>query len=569
MPASKQLLALFVLLLSVSAAQSLSVLDSEARATTAITDGDLISLRADLPKAASETTVLSFALEPDQELASCRVSVGETGCSSPPQHALGWYWSRSGEPQANVRLKVVTSRSETVAESIIEISPRPVILVHGYNSSAATWQAYLGEDGFLAPLNLSGFAIGEPAEAGALKLGDLSQPRAPTLTLAENADVLANYIARVKRASGAQMVDLVAHSMGGLVARMYIARVMQERDVAQLITLGTPNGGSACARLPVSLGFAMPASLELRPSYVQAVLNPQLTERRDVPFAMLAGTPIKSAARAPCTNAPTDLVVSRSSAGGIGQVVEMPVTHGNMTASNDVFEGFVTPNLKRPVGAFEPYLDEFVPLVQTEAAQVTRTFSGTLEPGEAREFTIFLDSVVVASFALYDPSLSLEASVRGASGALIDLEANADGFLELEDPNALFQLGYGFDNPKPGTWLVTLSAADTAPIEGAPFALSAQVVGGAQLTATSSTLLPELAETVTLSAQFEGEVQTEDIRALIRLPNGALEELTFGEDGKTTWQPKQRGLHSIDVVARAQTEDLVIERTVPLAVEVR
>ena len=100
---------------------------------------------------------------------------------------------------------------------------------------------------------------------------------------------------------GAQMVDLVAHSMGGLVARVYIAQVMDERDVAQLIMLGTPNGGSPCARLPVSLGFAVPASLELRPNYVRNVLNPQVTERRDVPFSMLAGTPINDAFRSPCT----------------------------------------------------------------------------------------------------------------------------------------------------------------------------------------------------------------------------------------------------------------------------
>lgn len=568
----KVLTYLLALILSSAAAQSVTMLDKDGRVATALTDGDLITLRAELGEPVKEATELQFTLEPDHEVASCHVSRGEASCSSRTFHALGWYWS-AGEPQPERILSVAIAEDE-VATLELEVSPRPVVLVHGFNASAATWRAYVGEDGFLSLLGLSGFAVGDLPEAGLLNLGSASRPRSPTLTLEENAEVLGGYIDALKRISGAQMVDLVVHSMGGLVARVYIAQVMDERDVAQLVILGTPNGGSPCARLPVSLGFAVPASLELRPNYVRNVLNPQVTERRDIPFSMMAGTPIRDAFRSPCTSTPTDLVVSRSSAGSIGQVVEMDVAHTDMTASEEVFESFVAPRLTRSPGTFEPHLDEFVPLPEAEPTQVTQTFSGTLAPGETRDLTVHLDAVLVASFALYDPALSLEVEVRGASGQVLDLQTDAAGLIELDDPDALFQLGYGFENPKPGAWRVRLRASERAPADGAPFALSAQVVGGAQLEVSLSDTLPAIGETVTLSATFDGEaLEIETVRAHIRSAKGDVQSLSLEPAGNTyvaSWQPEQRGLYGIDVIARSVTaEGLTVERTVSLSVEVR
>ena len=123
----------------------------------------------------------------------------------------------------------------------------PVVLVHGLLSNAATWTAYTRSGGLLARTGLHGFAVGDGQAPGALNTGNLAQPTAATLPLRANAAQLAQYIAGVRRATGAEMVDLVAHSMGGLIARFYIDRLMDGRDVAQLLTLGTPHGGSDCA----------------------------------------------------------------------------------------------------------------------------------------------------------------------------------------------------------------------------------------------------------------------------------------------------------------------------------
>ncbi|MEW6611018.1 MAG: NosD domain-containing protein [Patescibacteria group bacterium] len=54
-------------------------------------------------------------------------------------------------------------------------------------------------------------------------------------------------IDQAKQASGTDKVDIVGHSMGGILARAYIQGGHYEHDVDQLITLGTPHYGSGDA----------------------------------------------------------------------------------------------------------------------------------------------------------------------------------------------------------------------------------------------------------------------------------------------------------------------------------
>ena len=182
-------------------------------------------------------------------------------------------------------------------------------MVHGINSS---WEALdhlrraCGLHGRHRPGRLCGRR--RPG-AGRDEYGLGPGPRGAHDTIAEDAAILGSYIAHVKRATGAQMVDVVAHSLGGLISRYYLDRVMGARDVAQLIMLGTPQAGTECAVLPSALGFLMPATLEIRPSYMTGIFNPQITHRHGVPFHAVAGTAFQSPVGSPCTGVPNDLVV--------------------------------------------------------------------------------------------------------------------------------------------------------------------------------------------------------------------------------------------------------------------
>lgn len=59
-----------------------------------------------------------------------------------------------------------------------------------------------------------------------------------------NASALANRINVVKGMTGAQKVDIVAHSLGGLVAKQYLKDFADSNDVGTLIMIGTPQLGT-------------------------------------------------------------------------------------------------------------------------------------------------------------------------------------------------------------------------------------------------------------------------------------------------------------------------------------
>jgi sugar lactone lactonase YvrE len=102
-----------------------------------------------------------------------------------------------------------------------------VLLVHGICGSASAWST------FVQTLSDSGYI------AHTIQLGDTAYslpPRAYVAALTAKLDSI-----------GADHVEVIAHSMGGLVTREYMRRQAdsgQPNRVAQLVTLGTPYHGS-------------------------------------------------------------------------------------------------------------------------------------------------------------------------------------------------------------------------------------------------------------------------------------------------------------------------------------
>lgn len=546
----------------------------DGQTITRLTDGDHVTLRATRAAAANSTAAVEFHLDgAPARIASCVIGAGQRGCETRPFSLLGAYWAADGRVAAERRITATLPRVGAATQLWVQIRPRPVVLVHGLLAGPGTWQAYTAEHGMLASVGLQGYAVGDGRFAGALNMGDVTSPRSPTATLPENAAALARYIAGVKAATGAQMVDLVAHSMGGLIARYYIARLMKQRDIAQLLMLGSPHGGSDCSGLASALGFFAPAALELRPAYLQRIFNPAVARRRGVPFYTLAGDAIIESFKAPCTGVPSDLVVGVASTAAIaGELMRRPLLHTAMTTSEEAFRQFVAPRLQAPAGSFVDAPDPPLPPAGDDAAQFTRVFAGRVEAGATIDIPIDIDRVAVASFALFDPSRALTLTVRGASGNQIELSPDRHGLIRVDDPGTLVHLGYGFERPRPGPWRVSLQASPQA---ASDYALSVRVTGGPQLRASLSTLTPRRDEPVVLTATLDADAAALadlSFEALIRQPDGAEQRLPLtirAGRATMTWRPSQPGLHSVDVVARASADGLPLERTALLALEVR
>ena len=106
--------------------------------------------------------------------------------------------------------------------------PLPVLLIHGYAEDAAIWKKW--ED-MLRIDGIQFFTV--TFKDSDDKCGSAEQ----------HAKELEKRVQDIKQQSGAQKLNIVGHSKGGLDARIFLD-ITDTKDVANLIMIGTPNAGS-------------------------------------------------------------------------------------------------------------------------------------------------------------------------------------------------------------------------------------------------------------------------------------------------------------------------------------
>ncbi|MEV6394116.1 alpha/beta fold hydrolase [Streptomyces sp. NPDC051907] len=86
------------------------------------------------------------------------------------------------------------------------------------------------------------------------------------------AELLGRHIEEICTRTGHREVDIVGHSLGGLIARYYVQRLGGDQRVRILVTLGTPHSGTAVA----PLASAHPIVRQMRPesSVIQELRRP-------------------------------------------------------------------------------------------------------------------------------------------------------------------------------------------------------------------------------------------------------------------------------------------------------
>jgi len=568
-----QILLVFCFLLAMGFAQAepvlgqstkaqITIFDKLSQPVTSLVDGNTISIKIQIPDPLTTETNVDFLLSGiDSPISTCHIPAGIRSCETATFSTLGWYWNLDGTQQLQRTISARLNGQQ--AQVNVTVYPRPVVMVHGFNADFHSWDNYLGPQGYLASLGLHGYAVGDGQVEGVLNTGSISDPTARTNTIAQNAAILGIYIDNVQKATGAEKVDLLVHSMGGMISRYYLDRVMTHDNVAQLIILGTPMAGTACSSLPAALGVLLPATLEIQPSYMVNVFNQQIVHRKGVPFYALAGTKLEDTVESPCTPVPSDMVVAEESVKAIPMPVqEIPLLHIELNTSLQVFEEFVTPLIKTPPGKFETAVDPPPGSTPPTSQQFTKVYTGHLDPGATNTVTVSIDpNVTVANFALFDTSHSLDVRVQGASGNEITLDPVKNGLRKVDDPSTMVYLGYGFKQPKPGKWVVTLLTTVNTPPEGADYAISANFEGGATLSAKIGLTVPRMNEAVPVSATLTEDgasIPLETAQVKLRKPDGSAETLDMKINGNAATleiTPKASGIYGIEVDVTSQASD--------------
>jgi triacylglycerol lipase len=139
---------------------------------------------------------------------------------------------------------------------IKEINPCPIILVHGiiHNRSAfVRLKRRMEKRGWINvfTLNYSTFH------------GNIFQM----------VEELTQKVEKVRKQTGSSQVDIVAHSLGGIVARTYMSLGEGRGNVRKLVTLGTPHQGTLLSFMAKGLSRgALDADLKIN-SYLMRLLN--------------------------------------------------------------------------------------------------------------------------------------------------------------------------------------------------------------------------------------------------------------------------------------------------------
>ena len=111
--------------------------------------------------------------------------------------------------------------------------PRPILLLHGYAMNRANFLPLafrLARAGLGPVIGFEYWTLGRTA-AAARRLGW--------------------FIDEVRAATGAAEVDLIGHSMGGMVGRYYVSLAGGDGIVRNLITIGSPHTGTEISRIGI------------------------------------------------------------------------------------------------------------------------------------------------------------------------------------------------------------------------------------------------------------------------------------------------------------------------------
>ncbi|MCC5575166.1 DUF11 domain-containing protein [Microtetraspora sp. AC03309] len=494
------------------------------------------------------------------------LDAGETVRKQVAFDTEGLAW-RNGQPYSDrsVTVRVLNDgRDESQDTKPIVIRPMPVVLVHGWNSNAATWDKY---GAFLK----SAHPLWKWRKVSTLNTGSLSAPGQLTHPLPLNAAMLGLEIEDVRTSEDAWRVQLVVHSMGGTISREYIAWEMgwtpEEKPVVnRLIQMGTPNEGSPCADRIVEWAEARnrrtpwyPATWENSEEYMQGEFNKKTTNLKGVRvsnlvgrgYELLCGTKVGGDVvpePLPLPHPDTDMIVPPSSARWmLADTPSMHIMHTKMTGSQAAFDDYVKPRLVSLLAGGSgdgPGLREAAPASgEKEAAPASgneKAAADADDAGGASSLFAFPEATVEPGTTAAVP-LEVPSGTRfGVVGTLPETVG-----LLLRDPSGKEAASYaaGSDEakevvqglsvtaPQAGAWKLEITNTAAEPVKAD---LGAWILDNPVRVAATAEASEDGKVAVKATVTDGGQpVAGVPVRAVLTLGDGTQQEVTLKDDGNS------------------------------------
>jgi len=443
------------------------------------------------------------------------------------------------------------SLQDNVSVTVIDCDPKrvPVVLVHGWGkgSSPSGWEEMkrwlMEEDDFLYVWTPSISPCGVPGE----RQFDLNSKALSDAIEAQRDSFQDTNHYRPNA------INIIAHSMGGMIARRYAASDdswsahSKGVTVNRLIMLGTPNGGvpiagilstvtrrncyfhqEYCALLEAA-SFALcpgPANAEFAPDKVDAfnrnrTLNTYHSSTRYVGIAGIQGLQLPICLS--LLGCPNDGFINTHSVleahitlpdGSRPSIVDRAITcpdpsfvptptystlHSQLPHNRTIYEGLIRPELLETAIPSSTPANNFA--MSNTYADTTEISFNDSYLGFIRPFSVVTETLQLApSSALniladnFGANMSI--TLRSPSGVIFDSTDTSGSYTEVEG-----LISYTIPNPTPGAWFINITAgalADTV----SPYFVVAEMEDGIEMTTSISSSFVEARDSVLIFSKL-------------------------------------------------------------------
>jgi len=426
-----------------------------------------------------------------------------------------------------------------------------VVLVHGYdwNSNSASCGMEILAEYIENPANMEGRSF-----------------KTECLSYRTQEGVIAGAEALKQRIDGLgqDKVDIVAHSMGGLVARYYIERLGGKDKVRSLTMLGTPNWGTQAA-MPMcdrnwwflirqQIDQFDQAACDLRPNspLIQA-LNVNPGSHAGALYNVITGNVGNL-----LLERPNDCAVPVRSAEGLSfPTIIDAVSHVTMSGPAALVSGCTAPGEIEDTGVHGQVRDillasnGFVGLAAQGAAEVAADppppdqpapdalawRNGVIANGDPLELPVTMpDGQASGTFVFQAPpstEVSLAYSLLRPDGTLVGQSDPDVSFVAGPALDGSDETWYTIANPTPGLWIMRV-VGTSVPVDGWPFELQALVPGRISVLASAGAGHYDTDEPIALQADVAivgTPVADATVNATVTKPDGTAAAVPLVGDG--------------------------------------